>query len=367
MKFTIGAEQFEAVVSKVLGVTEKKQTMPIVGNLLLKVGGNTLLVMGTNTEIEAGARAIAESVDEAGEVCVDASKLSAFLRSFDGDKKVTIQTDGEQALLKCGRSRFKLGTLPTSSFPNIDLKNEKWVVQGIEVEADQLLTQLGRVSHAMASNDTRAFLNGVLVEIDGKELRLVATDGHRLAKSILAIESEAKAACILPRKMVQEMTRCFARSGKVSLSISDNHFEVRSNSERLTSHVIAGKYPDYERVIPKNTSKTVTTDCSDLAKAMKRSLITSQDVTKGIQLKFDTGLVIESHNQTNETCIEELEVDWGHGAFEVGFNGAYLHEALSSIKGGDCLIGFEDTKGAAVLSALGSTDNYLVVLMPCRV
>lgn len=367
MKFSISAEQFESVVSKVVGVAEKKKSMPILGNLLLKVGGNTLLVTGTNSEIEAGARIIASAVDEAGEVCVDASKLSALLRSFDGDKKVTIQTDGEQALLKCGRSRFKLGTLPTTSFPNIDLKNEQWTVQGVEVPADQLLTQLSRVSHAMASNDVRYFLNGLLVEIDGKELRLVATDGHRLAKSVLDVDCSEKASCILPRKMVQEMVRCFGRTGNVSLSISNNHFEIRSNSERLTSNVIEGKYPDYERVIPVSTRKNVTTDCGDLAKAMKRSLITSQDVTNGIHLKFDTGLVIESRNQTNEASVEEMEVDWGHGPFEAGFNGAYLHEALSSIKGGDCLIGFDDSRGAAVLSAVGATDNYVVVLMPCRV
>lgn len=367
MNFSIGAEQFESVVSKVVGVSEKKQSMPILGNLLLKAAGKTLLIMGSNTEIEAGARVISDNVVEAGEVCVDASKLSALLRSFDGDKMVTLHTEGEQALLKCGRSRFKLGTLPASSFPNIDLKNEKWAAQGVKVDASQLLTQLGRVSHAMATNDVRYFLNGLLVEIDGNELRLVATDGHRLAKSVLTIEGNVKASCIVPRKMVQEMARCFSRSGTLSLSMSDTHFEVRSHAERLTSNVIEGKFPDYERVIPASTSKNMTTDCSELAKAMKRSLITSQDATKGVQLKFDTGLVIESRNQTNEACVEALDIDWGHGAFEVGFNGAYLHEALSSIKGGDCQIGFDDGRGAAVLSALGATDNYLVVLMPCRV
>lgn len=367
MNFSISAEAFEAVVGKVVGATEKNSKMPILGNLLLRVGGNTVLVTGTNAEIEAGARAIAASVEDEGAICVDAAKLSALLRSFDGEKLVSVQLEGEQAILKCGRSRCKLATLPADHFPDIDCKNEQWAVKGVEVEAGDFMAQLARVSHAMGVNDVRYYLNGLLIELEGNELRLVATDGHRLAKSIVAVTNEAKVSCILPRKMVQEIGRCFGRSGKLSLSISDNHFEVRSHSERLTSKVLEGKFPDYGRVIPKATSKSMTTDCSGLVKAMKRSLITTQDQTKGIKLKFDTGMVIESRNQSSEACTEEMEVDWGYGPFEVGFNGLYLQEALSSIKGGDCHIAFEDSNGAALLKSFNDGDQYCVVLMPCRV
>jgi DNA polymerase-3 subunit beta len=323
------------------------------------------MVLASNGDLEAGSRGLLETCEAEGRICVDASKLSALLRSFDADKLIGAELDGETLKLKCGRSRFKLTTLAASDFPNVEVPKEGWKVKNLALGAN-FQDQVGRVCHAMAMNDPRYMLNGLLVEVAGSEIRLVATDGHRLATSHLTVDAQGDASCIIPSKMVKELGRCFGKGATLAMSISDTHFEVRSNEGRLTSKVIEGKFPDYQKVIPKSCPKSTTICREVLLAAMKRSLITSQDQTRGVKLSFDKGLVIESHNQTSETSVEEMDVAWQHGSFEVGFNGQYLQDALNAVKGDDCLLEFADGNGALMLSSMAETEVVRVVLMPCR-
>lgn len=366
MRFTISAAAFEQLVSTVIGASQKTNTMPVLGHLMIQVAGTTILLTGSNAQIEAGSRAKLASLDEEGAICVDASKLSALVRSFDADKLVSFHLEGEQAILKCGRSRFKLATLPAGDFPNIECDKEQWLVQGVEVEAEAFMNQLARVNPAMAQNDVRYFLNGMLIEIADGELRLVATDGHRLAKSVMTVDTPTQCSCILPRKMVSEITRSFGKRGTLKLSISATHFDIRNKETRLTSNVVEGKYPDYGKVIPEKVAFTTSMESKRLISAMKRSLITSQDETRAVKLHFADRLVIESRNTREEASKEEMDVEWTHDPLEVAYNGAYLQEALSSIKSEECELGFKDAKGALLMRPSDQADRFCVVLMPCR-
>ena len=366
MRFTISAAAFEQLVSTVIGVCQKKTTTPVLGHLLIQVAGTTILMTGTNGEIEAGSRAKLASLEEEGAICVEGSKLSALLRSFEGDKLVSFHLEDEKAVLKCGRSRFKLATLPSSSFPNIDCENEEWAVRSIEVEGEAFLKQVARVNPAMAANDARHFLNGMLVEIRPGQISLVATDGHRLAKGEMDADVVSNASCIVPRKMVNEILRSFGKTPILKLSLSSAHFDIRNNETRLTGRIIEGKYPDYQRVIPDTVAFNTSMDSKRLIGAMKRSLITSQDQTRAVKLNFADRLVIESRNAKDEASKEEMDVQWPHDPLEVAYNGTYLQEALASIKSDSCNIGFQDAKGAMLMTPTDQADRFCVVLMSCR-
>lgn len=366
MRFTISAAAFESLVSTVNGVSPKKTTMPILGHLLIRVAGTTIVMTGTNAEIEAGSRNKLVSLEEEGATCVDGSKLSALLRSFEGDKLVSFHLEGDKAILKCGRSRFKLATMSVGDFPNIDCGTKEWAVSGVEVDAGEFLSQVARVNPAMAVNDARHFLNGMFIEIKSRQISLVATDGHRLAKGELDVEAEGEASCIVPRKLVNEILRSFDKTGTLRLSLSGTHFDIRSNDTRLTGAIIEGQYPDYQRVIPQTLAMTTSMDRKRLAGAMKRSLITSQDQTKAVKLNFADQLIIESRNANDEASKEALEVQWSHEPFAGAYNGEYLQEALASIKSTDCNIGFQDAKGTLMMTPADQKDRFCVVIMSCR-
>lgn len=365
MKFSTTKEAILKPLQAVMGVVERRQTMPILSNVLVHVKGAELFITATDLEVELVARGEVTKVDSAGEVTVPGRKLLDICRALPGDAAIQLQLDGDRLVVKSGRTRFVLSTLPAGEFP---------VVEDVEPVHSLRLTQgdlgrlLGRTHFAMAQQDVRYYLNGLLLETNKKAVRAVATDGHRLALAEIPL-GEQKAGphqVIIPRKGVQELQRLLGTDGDLVLAIGSNHVRATIGDIRFTSKLIDGRFPDYERVIPKPQGNVLRASRELLRSALQRAAILSNEKYRGVRLELADGVLhMQANNPDQEEARDELEVEYGGEAMEIGFNVNYLLDALAAVETDDVELGFVDPNSSCLISGVGGEGGRYVV-MPMR-
>lgn len=365
MKLTISRSALLKPVQAVIGVVERRQTMPVLANVLLIAKGKEIAVTGTDLEVELVARSTADKVEAPGEVTVPGRKLLDICRCLPEEAAVQLQLDGDRLVVKSGRSRFVLATLPAAEFPVID---DVQPVHSLQLSAAELRGLLEKTHFAMAQQDVRYYLNGLLLETSKKMVRAVATDGHRLAVSELRLGEQTAGAhqVIIPRKGVQELQRLLGGDGDVELAIGTNHVRATIDDIRFTSKLIDGRFPDYERVIPKTCGNTLKAGRDILRQALQRAAILSNEKYRGIRLDLGDGVLrIQANNPDQEEARDEIEVEYAGDAMEIGFNVNYLLDALGAVESDNVQIDFVDANSSCLISAPeGAQTRYVV--MPMR-
>lgn len=364
MKFSAEREAILAPLQAVIGVVERRQTMPILANVLVVGRGEQLSITATDLEVELVAKA-AVTLQQGGEITLPGRKLLDIVRALPDRAQVTVSVEGERATVRSGKSRFTLTTLPAADFPTVeDIRAQQTLTIG-QVALKRLLD---KTHFSMAQQDVRYYLNGMLVETDGKSLRTVATDGHRLAFSEASLEGDAGSAqqVIVPRKGVLELQRLLGGDSAVELAIGTNHVRAQIGDIRFTSKLIDGRFPEYGRVIPQNPSKRILADRDMLRAGLQRAAILSNEKYRGIRLALKAGvLTLQSHNPEQEEAEEELEVNYTGDELEIGFNVNYLLDALAALEGGEVELGLTDANSSCLLSS-SSTPQARYVVMPMR-
>lgn len=367
MKFSIQRESMLKPLQTITGVVERRQTLPVLSNLLLSVSTDGLSMTATDLEVEMIARVSLEGA-EAGDITLPARKLVDICKALPEGVQIDIVYDEEKerVTIKSGRSRFNLTTLPVSEFPNIE---EVKGVFEFEVPQNVLKQLIDNTAFAMAQQDVRYYLNGLLFEIDSGMIRTVATDGHRLAvcEHTANVSPGEKIQVILPRKGVMELARLLSDEDEpVKMTVGNNHVCVVLKEYSFTSKLIDGKFPDYQRVIPRDSDKDVTADHELLKQALVRTSILSNEKYRGIRLRLQDGLIqAQANNPEMEEAEEEIEVQYTGPKLEIGFNVSYLLDALNVIDTPNVTLALGDSNSSCVMRPEGQT-TCTYVIMPMR-
>ena len=364
MKFSASREAILQPLQAVIGVVERRQTMPILSNVLLALAGKKLSVTATDLEVELVAQIDVEG-ETSGEVTVPGRKLHDICRALPDGSKLDINVTGERLNLKAGRSRFTLSTLKAGDFPTIDDIAAQYSFGVSQTDLHKLLT---RTQFSMAQQDVRYYLNGLLLETSGKTLRAVATDGHRLALAEIELASKVakESQVIVPRKGVLELNRLLETEGELNISLGASHIRVEKAGLKLTSKLIDGRFPEYQRVIPKGPTSALKADRDALRDALQRTAILSNEKYRGVRLELNKNTVtMQANNPEQEEAVETLEVEYGGAAMEIGFNVNYLLDALAAIEGSQVEIGLSDSNSSCLIVAPGDSHTKYVV-MPMR-
>lgn len=365
MRFTIPREALLRPLQVVSGVVEKRQTLPVLSNVLVNVEPDRLTLTGTDLEVELTAN-VAIDAAEGGEVTLPARKFMDICRALPEGAQIAVTVDGEKAQIRSGKSRFTLATLPAAEFPATE------AVAGafeFEIAQGELRRLIEKTQFCMANQDVRYYLNGLLLEIRAGSLRTVATDGHRLALSDLAAEQTGteQRQLIVPRKGVLELFRLLADSETpCRIQMNSNHIKVDLGDVGFTSKLVDGRFPDYERVVPQGGDKVVQADRESLRQALARTAILSNEKYRGIRIQLSEGLLrAVVNNPEQEEAEEELEVEYRGGEFEIGFNVAYLLDAINAVEEEEVEIVLSDPNSSCLIRGVGNDESRYVV-MPMR-
>lgn len=363
-----------SVLQSVAGIVERRHTLPILANVLLRKTGNTLQL--TTSDLEIQIRTNAElGGDASGDfsTTIGARKLIEILRTFSGDQTVTLESSQDRFILKGGKSRFTLQSLPADDFPLV--QESPNFGPAFSIPQGVLKRLLGQVSFAMAVQDIRYYLNGILFVAEGRTLSLVATDGHRLAFASAQLDVDVpKQEVILPRKTVIELQRLLRDTDEkaqeqalIQIQFANNQAKLSFNGLEFVSKLVEGKFPDYNRVIPVGYRNTVILGKQALLASLQRMTIMTTDKFKGVRLNFEPGLLrITSVNTEQEEAQDELEIDYGGAKVESGFNVSYLIDVLGNISSDMIEISFDDGS-SSVLITIPEDESFKYVVMPMRI
>ncbi|PSJ41232.1 DNA polymerase III subunit beta [Zobellella endophytica] len=366
MQFTISREALLRPLQLVSSALGGRPNLPILNNILLSVGDNALSMTGTDTEVEMVAIvALNEPVTE-GNTTVPARKMLDICRGLPDGAELTFTLEGERLLLRSGRSRFNLSTLPATDFPNI----EDWSSE-LEFDINQLALKklIESTQFSMAIQDVRYYLNGMLFETDGQWLRTVATDGHRLAtcqRQLLEHELPAQQV-IVPRKGVLELSKLLEHEDQnVRLQIGKSNLRAVTSGFIFTSKLVDGRFPDYRRVLPRECDKTLICGREELKQAFSRAAILSNEKFRGVRLNMqDQTLKITANNPEQEEAEEMLDVEYQGSELEIGFNVSYVLDVLGTLKSDQVKISLKDASSSGLIEAEDNGDA-LYVVMPMR-
>lgn len=356
-----------AVLQSVAGIVERRHTLPILANVLLRKTGNALQV--TTSDLEIQIRTTTELGGDTGDftTTVNARKLIDILRTMPGDQTVSIESSQDKLVLKGGKSRFTLQTLPAADFPLV--QESANFGPTFSVPQKTLKDLLGQVAFAMAVQDIRYYLNGILFVAEGKQLSLVATDGHRLAFASATLDVEVpKQEVILPRKTVIELQRLLSDAdGALEMCFANNQAKFSFGAMEFVTKLVEGKFPDYNRVIPKNHHNSVTLGRAPLLASLQRTAIMTSEKFKGVRLNIEPGtLRVASNNAEQEEAVDELDIDYNGDAIEIGFNVTYLIDALTSMGQDMVKIELADGNSSALLT-IPENHSFKYVVMPMRI
>lgn len=365
MRFQLQREALFKPLQAVIGVVEKRQTMPILANLLVSVQGSRVSFTGTDLQLEMIASAeVSEAVD--GEVTVPARKLVDICRALPDGSTVTVEQQGERVTVKAGRSRFTLATLPASEFPVTEAREINDV---LELPEGVFKDLIDRVSFAMAVQDVRFYLNGMLFDLREGSLRAVATDGHRLAtcQADLPGHSGTERQILLPRKAVLELQRLLEGGDDIlRLEFGRSHMRLGRSDFQFTSNLIDGRFPDYEAVMPIGADKQVLVDRDLLRAALSRAAILSNEKYRGVRLEISPEqLRIVAHNSEQEEAVEELGAQANADNLQISFNVGYMLEALASLRGEQVELKLRDGNSSCLITDADDSRARHVV-MPMR-
>lgn len=369
MKISLTRDELLKPLQQVSGVVEKRQTLQVLSNVLLEVSDNVLSLTGTDLEVELLAKQTLETPAVDGKITVPCRKLFDICRALPASASVTLSVEENRLLVRSGKSRFTLTTLPANDFPNLDdtLVNAK----SVAVSQRTLKQLIDKTAFAMAQQDVRYYLNGMLFEISPNQLRLVSTDGHRLAMADTAIQTNLQDSLqvIVPRKGVQELSRLLTDDDSVvTLTIASNHIRVTVGNVIFTSKLIDGRFPDYERVLPKNGDRTLSADREELRSSLQRAAILCNEKFRGIRLNIHEGtLKITATNPDQEQAEEEMPVDYSAAPLEIGFNVGYLLDVLSVLHGATTNVILGDSNSSALIKDSAESEcSAVYVVMPMR-
>ncbi|HZQ72777.1 MAG TPA: DNA polymerase III subunit beta [Burkholderiales bacterium] len=359
-------DEILAPLSAVSGIIERRHTLPILSNVLLERGPDTLSFLATDIEIQITAKSALAAAD-ARPVTVGARKLLDILRALPEGAEVTLQQQDKRLLVKAGKSRFSLQTLPAEDFPR--LAKPSGEVARFALSQKALRRLLGLVQYAMAQQDIRYYLNGLLMLVEERQLKLVATDGHRLAYAALKLEADLpRQEVIVPRKTVLELAKLLADSDDaVNIELSATQAAFSFGSVELVSKLVDGKFPDYTRVVPAQHKNVLRVDREALRQALQRAAILSNEKFRGVRwVLADGSLKIVSSNAEQEEANEELEVDYKGDALDIGFNVNYLLDVLNNVAGAALECAFGDSSSSALVT-FASEKDFKYVVMPMRI
>ena len=366
MKLKLQRNQALSPLTLVTGVVERRQTLPILANVLLEVDNETLRLVGTDLEVEVLIEIPAESTTN-GTTTVNARKLLDICRALPDGATLQVTQTEDRLKIQSGHSRFSLQTLPAQDFPRLE-EEERWE-ERIKLTQSKLRSLLEKTAFSMAQQDVRYFLNGVLLELSGAELVAVATDGHRLARSQTtlptAVDNPRQA--IVPRKAVHELSRFLSDTEEpITLEMNPNHLRFTQPGAILTTKIIDGKFPDYRSVITQNLTQTVIAERGELYDVLARTAVLTNEKYRGIRLELtQNSAKMVAHNPDQEEARDEIAVEYGGDPIEIGFNVTYLMEAVRALTGNKVEIHVQDGNSGCLLQSPGDeTTQYLI--MPMR-
>ncbi|MDR0528299.1 MAG: DNA polymerase III subunit beta [Zoogloeaceae bacterium] len=351
----------------VSGIVEKRQQLPILSNVLLEKKGGALTLVATDIEIQITAVNEEAGGGGDGAVTVAAKKMQDILRALPESAEITLDLDEKRLLVKAGRSRFTLQTLPAEDFPRMAIAAGE--EKTFSVTQKEFRYLIGKTQYAMAIQDVRYYLNGLMLMVDGKELRCVATDSHRLAYNSMEIEEDLPAQqMILPRKTVLELNRVLADSDDpLKISVGGNQIRFEFGRTVLISKLIDGQFPNYERVIPSNLAQHIQVNREVLHRAMSRVAILTNEKFRGVRILLaDNTLKIIAANAEQEEAQEEIEVAYDGNPLDVGFNVTYLLDVLNNLSGDEVRWSFNDAQSSALIT-LPDNERFKYVVMPMRI
>ncbi|MEN9670118.1 MAG: hypothetical protein RL018_395 [Pseudomonadota bacterium] len=356
-----------AALQSVAGIVERRHTLPILANVLIRKIGNRLEL--TTSDLEIQIRTQAEFDGDAGDftTTVGARKVIDILRTMPGDQTVSLESSASKLILKGGKSKFTLQTLPAEDFPLV--QESANLGPAFSVPQKVLKDLLGQVAFAMAVHDIRYYLNGILFVAEGKQLSIVATDGHRLAFATATLDVEVpKQEVILPRKTVIEMQRLLSdKEGAIEFQFAANQAKFSFEGMEFVTKLVEGKFPDYNRVIPKNHKNALVLGRAPLLASLQRTAILTSDKFKGVRLNIEPGtLRIASNNAEQEEAVDELDIDYSGDEIEIGFNVTYLIDALSNMTQEMVKLELSDGNSSALFTIPDNT-SFKYVVMPMRI
>ena len=356
-----------AVLQSVAGIVERRHTLPILANVMLKKSGNALQF--TTSDLEIQIRTTAELGGDSADFAttVNARKLIDILRSMPGDQTVSVESSQDKLVLKGGKSRFTLQTLPAEDFPLV--QESASFGPTFSVPQKTLKGLMNQVAFAMAVQDIRYYLNGILFVAEGKQLSLVATDGHRLAFASATLDVEVpKQEVILPRKTVIELQRLLSDAeGAIEMCFANNQAKFGFGAMEFVTKLVEGKFPDYNRVIPKNHKNSITLGRAPLLASLQRTAIMTSDKFKGVRLNVEPGLLrVASTNAEQEEAVDELDIDYSGDSIDIGFNVTYLIDALASMGQDMVKVDLQDGNSSALIT-IPENDSFKYVVMPMRI
>ena len=360
-------EKLLNTLQAVSGIVERRHTLPILANVLIrKTGGQ---IEFTTSDLEIQVRTTAEFDGDASNYAttVGARKLIDILRALPGDQNVTLTANQNKLTLQGGKSRFTLQTLPSDDFPLVQEAADFGPAFSVPQKTLKLL--INQVHFAMAVHDIRYYLNGILFVAEGKSLTLVATDGHRLALAQANLDVEIpKQEVILPRKTVLELQRLLKdEDTAIEMRFAGNQAKFSFSGMEFVTKLVEGKFPDYNRVIPKNHKNHVTLGRAPLLSSLQRAAILTSEKFKGVRVNIEPGtLRIASSNAEQEEAKEELEIDYSGDTIEIGFNVTYLMDALANMSVEMIKIELQDTNSSALIT-VPEQAGFKYVVMPMRI
>jgi len=365
MKFNLQRDDLLPSLQIVNSVVERRHTLPALSNILVSAGTKGITLTGTDMEVELICT-INQTTKEEREFTVPARKLLDICRALPETSVLEFMVEKDQAIIKSGKSRFTLATLPAKDFPSTETP-ESFIE--FEIAQEDFKSLIEDTMFAMAQQDVRYYLNGLLLEVSEHTLKAVATDGHRLALKEIQKETGMKELkqVIIPRKGVMELARLLAnKEDKVKVQISKNHIRMKIENILFTSKLIDGRFPDYERVVPQESGNTVKANRDALRQSLTRASILSNEKYKGVRiiLKKDS-LKAFAHNPEQEEAEEELEVEYSGDEMEIGFNVTYLLDAINAIKTEKVIMTTTSPDSSCLLLPEDKT-NCKYVVMPMR-
>ena len=360
-------EKFLQALQSVAGIVERRHTLPILANVLLRKNGADLELTTSDLEIQVHTKAQLNGDAGSFSSTVGARKLIDILRTLPAEQMITLTSAQNKLTLTGGKSRFTLQTLPAEDFPLVQEAAD--FGPAFSIPQKSLRALISQVHFAMAVHDIRYYLNGILFVAEGKSLTLVATDGHRLALSQVTLEVEMpKQEVILPRKTVLELQRLLKdEDTPIEMRFAGNQAKFVFSGMEFVTKLVEGKFPDYNRVIPKNHDNHVTLGRVSLLSSLQRAAILTSDKFKGVRLNFEPGILrIASSNAEQEEAKEEIEIDYAGDVIEIGFNVTYLMDALANMDQEMVTLSLHDANSSVLFTVPGQT-GFKYVVMPMRI
>lgn len=365
MKISANRDDLLKPLQQIVGVVERRQTLPILANVLIAVKDNVLSLTATDLEVELKTSAPVVAKGET-EFTLPARKLMDICKALPDGAEISLALEGDKAVLRSGRGRYTLGMLPAADYPSIEPSKAS---ERFSLPVSAMKRLIDKTQFAMAQQDVRYYLNGLLLEIRPGRVRTVATDGHRLALCDADFDSDTAmdVQVILPRKAVIELGRLLADADNdASFEISNSHLRVHLDHSSFTTKLIDGRFPDYERVMPNGEASLMFSDKDVLRQALARTAILSNEKYRGIRFRLSKGLLhLQAHNPEQDEAEEEVEVEYDGPEMTIGFNVGYLLDVLGVLDGDQVQVAVIDSNSSSLVTQKDSTESRYVV-MPMR-